>query len=206
MKIRQITGYLIVALLAFFITRAWYKKEQRADTYEETQVIVQSIKNMSKLIVTEGVFSEIYNYENAKKYFYDTFEFKKSAIVAVNARVQVVFDLEKMEIEIDSIHKKIIIKSIPEEEINIIPEVKYYDIQQSTFNTFDRKELNQINQRSIEKIKETSKVSQLKVHAKERLIEELKKIYQLSSILGWEVVDVTNTRLMDNFVEQKSKF
>jgi hypothetical protein len=206
MKIRQIFGYLVVALLAFFITREWYKKEQREDTFEETQVIVESIRNMSKLIVTEGVFSEIYNYENAKKYFYDTFEFKKSAIVAVNARVQVVFDLEKMEIEVDSVHKKIIIRSIPEEEINIIPEVKYYDIQQSTFNTFDRKELNQINQKSIEKIRETAKVARLKDHARERLIEELRKIYRLSSILGWEVVDETDTRLIDNFVQQKPKF
>lgn len=206
MKIKQILGYLIVALLAFFVARERYKKEQRADTIEETQVIVQSIKNMSKLIVTEGVFSEIYNYENAKKYFYDTFEFKKSVIVAVNARVQVVFDLEKMDIEIDSINKKIIIKSIPEEEINIIPEVKYYDIQQSTFNTFDRRELNQINKKSIEKIKETAKVAKLKDHAKERLIEELGKIYQLSSILGWEIVDETDTLLLDNFVQQKPKF
>jgi hypothetical protein len=206
MKFKQIIGYLIVALLAFFLTREWYRKEQKQDTYEQTQVIVQSIKNMSKLIVTEGVFSEIYNYENAIKYFYDTFEFKKSVIVSVTAKVQVVFDLEKMNVEIDSIHKKIIIKSIPEEEINIIPEVKYYDIQQSTFNTFDKKELNQINQKSIDKIRETAKVARLKEHARERLLEELKKIYKLSGILGWEVVDESEMQLMDNFVQQKPKF
>ncbi len=206
MKLQKFSGYVLVALLVFLFTRGCYRKEQKQNTSEETQVIVQSIKNMSKLIVTEGVFSEIYNYENAKKYFYDTFEFKKSAIVAVNAKVQVVFDLEKMKVEIDSVNKKIIIKSIPEEEINIIPEVKYYDIQQSTFNTFDRKELNQINQKSIEKIRETAKVAQLKEHARERLIEELKKIYRLSSILGWEVIDESEWHLMDNFVEQKPRF
>ena len=182
------------------------KSERKAETNEDIQIVVQSIQNISKLVVTEGVFSEVYSYKNAKKYFYDTFEFNKSVIVTVNAKVQVLFDLEKMDVEIDSIHKKILIKKIPKEEIVIIPDIKYFDIQQSSFNSFSKDELNNINKKSIEKIKQTAEVSELKRNAKKRLIIELSKIYQLSAILGWEVVDETEEQLLDNIFMVNPKF
>ncbi len=111
-----------------------------------------------------------------------------------------------MDVEIDSIHKKIRIKSIPKEEIVIIPDIKYFDIQQSTFNSFSKEELNGINKKSITKIKQTAEVSKLKENAKKRLIIELSKIYQLSAILGWEVVDETEEQLLDDFFIEKPKF
>ena len=203
---KKIIIYILVCLIGFFIAKQMYKNERKAETNEDIQIVMQSINNISKLVVSEGIFSEIYSYKNAKKYFYDAFEFNKSVIVTVNARVQVLFDLEKMEVEIDSIHKRIKIKSIPKEEIVIIPEIKYFDIQQSTFNSFSKEELNSINKKSVEKIKKTAKVSELKENAKERLIIELSKIYQLSAILGWEVVDETEEQLLDDFFIEKPKF
>ena len=198
--------YILVCLIGFLIAKWIDKSEKKAETNEDIQIVVQSINNISKLVVTEGIFSEVYSYKNAKKYFYDTFEFNKSAIVTVNARVQVLFDLEKMEIEIDSINKRIKIRSIPEEEVVIIPDIKYFDIQQSSFNSFSKDELNSINKKSIEKIKQTAEVDALKKNAKKRLIIELSKIYQLSAILGWEVVDETDNQLLDNFFIEKPKF
>jgi len=183
-----------------------YKNESKTHSFEDIQIVTQSIKNISKLVVSEGSFSEVYSYKDDKKYFYDTFSFDKSVIVTVNAKVQVLFDLEKMVVEMDSIHKQIRIKHIPPEEINITPNVKYFDIQQSTFNTFTKEELNKINEKSIEKIRETSEVSDLKTKAKQRLIIELSKIYQLSAILGWEVVDETEEKLLDNFFLENPKF
>ena len=202
---KKIGIYILVCLIGFFIAKWMYKNERKAETNEDIQIVVQSINNISKLVVTEGVFSEVYSYRNAKKYFYDTFEFNKSAIVTVNARVQVLFDLEKMNVEIDSLHKKIKIKSIPKEEIVIIPDVKYFDIQQSTFNSFSKEELNSINKKSIEKIKQTAELSELKKNAKKRLIIELSKIYQLSAILGWEVVDETEEQLLDDIFMERIK-
>lgn len=198
--------YILVCLFGFFIAKWMYKSESKSDNSEDIQIVMHGIKNISKLVVSEGTFSEVYSYKDAKKYFYDTFEFNKSVIVTVNASVQVMFDLEKMIVEIDSLEKKIRIKYIPEEEIVINPDIKYFDIQQSTFNTFTKEELNRINQKSILKIKETAEVSTLKKNAKERLIAELLKIYQLSAILGWEVVDDTETQLLDDFFIEKPKF
>ena len=185
--------YLAVFLLGFLIAKFWYEKKETKHQQEEIQVMLNGIKSMSKLVVSQGSFSEVYNYSDSKKYFYDYLSFDKKAIVSVNAKVEVGYDLSKLDIQIDSIGKKIIINKIPKEEVVISPNIKYFDLQQSQFNTFSKSELNKINQKSIEKIKETIEITQLKSEAKTRLLEELSKIYQLSSVFNWEVVDNTNS-------------
>ena len=191
--------YIAVFLLGFLIAKFWYKPKIKNHQQEEIQVVLNSIKNLSKLVVSKGTFSEVYNYSDSKKYFYDYLSFDKKAIVSINADVEVGYDLSQLEIQIDSIAKKIIINKIPQEEIVISPNVKYFDLQQSNFNAFSKDELNKINKKSIEKIKETIQVTDLKAKAKTRLLEELSKVYQLSSIYNWEVVDNTNSGFLSKF-------
>ena len=191
--------YIAIFLLGFLIAKFWYEKKETNHQKEEIQVVVNSIKNLSKLIVSEGTFSEVYNYSDSKKYFYNFLSFDKKAIVTVNAKVEVGYDLSKLDIQIDSVAKKIIINKIPSEEILISPDIKYFDLQQSQFNSFSKEELNKMNQKSIDKIKETIELSKLKIEAKNRLFEELSKIYQLSAVYSWQVEDNTNSNLMDNW-------
>ncbi|PQJ77015.1 DUF4230 domain-containing protein [Polaribacter glomeratus] len=185
--------YIIVFFIGFFIAKFWYDKKEENHQKEEIQVVVNSIKNISKLVVSKANFSEIYNYSDSKKYFYDYVSFDKKAIITVNANVEVGYDLSKLEIQIDSLKKKIYINKIPEEEITISPDVKYFDLQQSQFNTFSKEDLNKINKKSIDKIKQTIQLTNLKTAAITRFFEEISKIYQLSAIYGWEVVDNTNS-------------
>ncbi|MDX6745715.1 DUF4230 domain-containing protein [Polaribacter sp. PL03] len=191
--------YLAVFLLGFLIAKYWYKEKNKNYKKEEIQVVVNSIKNLSKLVVSKGTFSEVYNYTDSKKYFHDYLSFDKKAIITVNATVEVGYDLSKLEIQIDSVGKKIIINKIPTQEVTISPDVKYFDLQQSQFNVFSKQELNKINEKSIDKIKQTIEVTDLKEKAKTRLFEELSKIYQLSAIYNWQVVDNTNSGFLPNF-------
>jgi hypothetical protein len=188
--------YLAVFLFGFFIAKFWYDKKERNHKQEEIQVVLTSIKNLSKLVVSKGTFSEVYNYSDSKKYFYDYLSFDKKAIVTVNATVEVGYDLSKLEIQIDSVGKKIYINKIPKEEVVISPDIKYFDLQQSQFNAFSKYDLNKINQKSIEKIKETIEVTDLKEKAKTRLFEELSKIYQLSAVYNWQVIDNTGSEFL----------
>jgi len=194
--------YTSIFLLGFLMAKFWYqKKQERKNTHEEVQIILTGVKNLSKLVVSEGTFSEMYSYADSKKYFYDYFSFDKKAVVVVNAKVEVGYDLSKLEIQIDSIDKKIIIQKIPKPVVTIAPDIKYFDLQQSQFNTFSKRELNKINRKSIDKIKETIEVSKIKEKAKNRLFEELSKLYQLSAIYGWKVVDKTETPLLKGLKE-----
>ena len=189
----RISRYILVFLVGFFIAKFWYQKDDRHQQKEEIKVVVSSIKNMSKLVVSSGNFSEVYNFKDSKSYFYDYLSFDKEAIVTVNADVEVGYDLSQLDIQIDSITKKIYINKIPKEEVTISPDVKYFDLKQSQFNSFSKEELNKINKKSIEKIEETVALTDLKKEAKTRFFEEISKIYQLSAIYGWEVVDNTNS-------------
>ncbi len=184
--------YIAIFLVGFFMAKYWYSKKEKNYKKEEIQIVVNSIKNLRKLVVSEGTFSEVYNYSDSKKYFYDYLSFDKKAIVTVNAKVEVGYDLSKLDIQIDSIGKSIIINKIPSEEIIISPDVKYFDLQQSQFNSFSKQELNKINEKSIDKIRETIAVTTLREEAKTRLFEELSKIYQLSSVYGWKIEDNTS--------------
>jgi len=190
-------AYIFVFLIGFFVAKFWYQDEQKNYEKEEIQIVLNSIKNLNKLVVSKGSFSEIYNYTDSKKYFYDYISFDKKAIVSVNAEVEVGYDLSQLNIEIDSIAKEIIIHKIPKEELMIFPKVNYFDLQQSSFNAFSREELNKINAKSIKKIKETTAVANLRKQSKNRLFEELSKIYQLSTIYNWKVVDKTASEIFE---------
>lgn len=189
--------YALILVLGIFIGIYWSKLKEDQYKKEDLKVMLHQIEKMSKLVVAKGTFSEIYNYADSKQYFYELFTFHKKAIVTVNAKVEVGYDLSLLEIEIDTVGKRIILHNIPPEEIVISPEVHYFDLQQSTFNSFSKKELNNIHSKSIEKIRETAAVSQLKSEARNRLLAELSKLYQLSSIYKWQVVDKTNTHLLE---------
>ncbi|WBX73939.1 DUF4230 domain-containing protein [Tenacibaculum pacificus] len=198
----RLLKYIAIFLLGFLVAKLWYEKQEdkkvEKHVHEEIQVVLNSIQNLSKLVVSEGSFSEMYHFSESKKYFYDYLSFEKKAILSVNAKVEVGYDLSKLEIEIDSIGKQIIIHKIPEESVVISPDIKYFDLQQSQFNTFSKSDLNNLNTKAIENIKSTITVSRLQVEAKTRLFEELSKIYQLSAIYNWKVVD--NTKLKTSII------
>ena len=198
----RISRYILVFLIGFFIAKFWYQKEDNHYQKEEIKIVVSSIKNMSKLVVSSGNFSEVYNFKDSKKYFYDYLSFDKEAIVTVNADVEVGYDLSKLDIQIDSVSKKIYINKIPKEEVIISPDIKYFDLKQSQFNAFSKEELNKINEKSIEKIKQTVELINLKKEAKTRFFEEISKIYQLSAIYNWEVIDNTKTNF---FIDLEKK-
>ncbi len=83
--------------------------------------------------------------------------------------------------------KSLKLKEIPKEEVTIIPDVKYYDLKQSSFNSFSKEELNDMNRKAIKQIKSHIDLSDIRKKAKERLLEELSNIFILSKMYDWKV-------------------
>ena len=191
---KKLTSYFFVFIIGAIIAYFYFINQKNQYKAEQVNVILTEIKNVSKLVVTESTFSEMYNYQDADKYFFETISFDKKVILSVNAKVQVSYDLSKMLIETDTINKKIIIKSLPKEEIFISPQISYFDLEQSSFNQFSKEELNEISKKSIAKIKETIDASTLKEESKNRLFIELKKIYTMANLLGWQLIDETENK------------
>ena len=59
--------YVAVFLACFLISKFWCDKKEENYQQEEIQVALNWIKNLSKLVVSEGTFSEGYNYSDSKK-------------------------------------------------------------------------------------------------------------------------------------------
>jgi hypothetical protein len=159
-----------------------FKKKDTSEV-EETVLIQEQIRNVGKLVVTEGHYSEVLTFKDQQHYFLIPFE--KKALVIVNADVTVSYDLSKVEYDIDEPNKTITIKNIPKEEIKISPDLKFYDVQQSTFNEFSSEDYNKINKQVKESLRKKIEKSTLKSNAQNRLISELSKILILTNTMGW---------------------
>lgn len=180
---------VVVIVVAVFLAFRYceFKKDDNNTTIEETALIQEQIKNVGKLVVTEGHFSEVITYRNKEKYLLDIMSFEKKAVVIVNADVTVAYDLSKIEYDINEVTKTITIKNIPKEEIKISPDIKFYDIQQSKLNEFTGDDYNKINKSVRESLAKKIEKSSLKSNAQNRLVSELSKILILTNTMGWKL-------------------
>ncbi|MGC1204720.1 MAG: DUF4230 domain-containing protein [Flavobacteriaceae bacterium] len=178
-------GVVITLVVLFTFKYCGDKREDKIVLQESSALIQEQIKNVGKLIVTEGHFSEVFNYKNSKDIFGDYFTSEKKALVVVNADVTIAYDLSKIQFEIDEASKTLTIISIPEEEIKISPDLEYYDIQADFLNPFEAKDYNDIKNIVKESLSKKLENSDLKSNAKNRLISELAKFYILTNSLGW---------------------
>ncbi len=172
-----------VVILGFMY---WNQKNEEKESLEEnTALIKEQIRNVGKLVVTEGTFSQVFTYKNSKSFYFDVLSARKKALIVVNAEVTIAYDLSKLDIEIDEENRRVIIKHIPREEIKINPNIRYYDVTQDYLNKFEAEDYNKIKTRIEKGLREKIERSSLKSNAKNRLVSELQKIYILTSTMGW---------------------
>lgn len=178
-------GAMVVLLLVFGFRYCENRNEERERLEQSSQLIQEQIKNVGKLVVTEGTYSQVYSYNDSRKFYFDVLSARKKALIIVNAKATVAYDLSKMEVEIDPENEKVIIKYIPEEEVSIYPDIKYYDVTQDYLNQFIASDYNKIRRRIDSSLQKKIDESSLKSNARNRLISELQKIYILTNSMGW---------------------
>ncbi|MAX70134.1 MAG: hypothetical protein CMC76_03395 [Flavobacteriaceae bacterium] len=178
-------GVIITLVVLFTFKYCGDKKNNEIILKENSALIQEQLKNVSKLVVTEGHFSEVFSYKNSKAIFGDLIEVEKKALVVVNADVTVSYDLSKLEYDIDEENKILLITHIPYQEIKINPDFEYYDIQADFLNQFEAKDYNDIKETVKKQLMKKIENSDLKSNAKNRLLSELSKFYILTNSLGW---------------------
>lgn len=181
---------ILIVVLVLFVVGIFtlvIKHQNKVQTDEQANIILNKIEEVNKLILVEGTFAEVYTYKQATRLFYNLFPVEKKVIVIVEATASVGYDLTLVEYEIDKELKKVIIKKVPTEEIIIEPKIRYYDIQESQFYQLTADDLTKINDRAVKLIREKVKSSSLPNTAKNRLAEVLEQIVFVSESEGWEV-------------------
>lgn len=181
---RKILFCIIITLVILFTFKYCGDKKNSKIVLEEQSALVQEqIKNVGKLVVTEGHFSQVFSYDKSKAVFGISLE--KKALVVVNADVTISYDLSKIEYRIDEENKTLQILSIPKEEIKISPDFEYYDVQADFLNQFEAKDYNNIKDIVQKSLSKKIEASDLKSNAQNRLISELSKFFILTNSLGW---------------------
>lgn len=180
--------YLLIFIIIGFVIYKWVTSEKNTTSTEyNTNLIQQQIKNVGKLVVTEGHYAQVMTYKDQQKYLMNLLTFEKKALIVINADVTVAYDLRQVKYDIDEKNKTITIVNIPKEEIKISPDIQFYDVDQSRMNPFTGDDYNKISKKVKEDLARKMETSTLKSNAKNRLISELSKILILTNSLGWKL-------------------
>lgn len=190
----------ILTLAAVLIFRSCSEDKERKSILKENSMLIQEqINNVSKLIVTEGHFAEVYNYKDSQQLFGPLITAHKKALVVVNAEVTVGYDLSLVKFDIDASTKTLRINSIPEPEIKINPDFEYYDVTADYLNQFNAEDYNKIKRNVNASLMKKIEASSLRSNAQNRLLSELSKFLVLTNSMGWTLT--YGDRAIQNFEE-----
>lgn len=181
-------GLILGAIATYWVYTFFRKKKNKELTTHQSTVLLEKIKTVCKLISVEGDFAEIYKYENTKERFLSLVSSKKKALIVINAKAQIGYDLQKIRLEADNEKKRIVLRSFPQPEIlGIQPELEFYDIQNGLFNSFKPDDLNVLNQEAKKHIREKIPESGLMETAKKEALQTVLLIEKIVETIGWKL-------------------
>jgi len=186
---RGIKDFLLIILLVLLMIVTiggffWIRGFENRKVTEDSDIILQQIRQVQKLITIEGYFTELYSHKDY--YGFDIPLLRKKALVRVKAKASIGFDLSQLHPWTDPKTKTLYIQKFPEPELlSLDHTLDYYDITQGSFNYFTTADYNRINQNAKSFIEEKISESELIDQAKKHSITTLETIRHLVEGMGW---------------------
>lgn len=187
--------FLILVTAVLSILGYRYYVENYGDPFvmeSESALIQEKLQNVSKIVVTEGHFSEVKNIKESKdllgSYFNPSWlRTHRNVLLVVNTDASISYDLSQLDYQLDEANKTLRILSIPEPEIMVNPQMKYLEMNEGLFYSFEENDLNKIRDRVEEDMREKVEASTLRSNAQNRLMSELSKFFVLTNSKGWKL-------------------
>ncbi len=190
---------IIIGVLGtkLFIQNLFTKKDN--STVNST-IVVERIQKVMKLVTVEGNYSELMNYKDFD--YVDFPGFRKDAIVKVNAKVSVGYNLNNLKINTDEKTKTIVISDFPQPEIiSIDTDIKFENLSSGWFTSFSEAELSKLNQLAKDKIRQKALNAELIKQAEEQKQDVLDLIFYMAKDSGYKII-INGIQLQQ---EQKSR-
>ena len=189
---------IIIGLLVGIGVVTFYKSiKKRQLVNSQSILLLEKIKTVCKFITVEGDFAEIYHYEDVKERFLKMITSKKKALVVINAKAHVGYDLSKIELQSDIGNKKIILDHFPQPEVlSIETDLNYYDKSDGYFNKFEASDLTGLNQEAKQHILEKIPESGLIQIAQREALETILLIETIVQTIGWQL-DYSSFKIED---------
>lgn len=160
------------------------RHRQKSEPSREATVLIDRIEKVFKVVMAEGYFTEIYNYQHDMD-IWSLFKDKKKALVIAKAKVLVGFDFAKMRLRVEGDNRKIVVEYFPEPEVlSMDTEYKFYDIEQGWINRFQTEDYTHILSEAKETMNAKAMESDLPRIANNQI--QL-MMYQLAASMNWKV-------------------
>lgn len=179
-----------------------FTKAREAPTASrDVSVLLERIEKVFKVVMSEGYFTEIYNYQQDKN-IWQLFNDKKKALVIAKAKVLVGYDFSKLRFHVDEKNRKLVIDYFPEPEIlSMDTDYKFYDIEQGWINKFQSEDYTNILTEAKQAMQEKALQSDLPRIATNQLQFMM---IQLAAGLNWKMdlqLAETNQKMLDSYLD-----
>lgn len=177
---------VLVGFLSFKLLLRDFFNTNKAPQVDST-IVVERIQKVLKLVTVEGNFSELMSYKDFD--YIDFPGFRKDAIVRVNAKVSIGYNLENLKIATNEKDKTILIQNMPKPEIlSIDTDIKFENLSTGLFTSFNEAELSKLNQLGKEKIREKALNTELIKQAEEQRSEMFDLLFYVAKQNGYKII------------------
>lgn len=193
---RSIYLTALAVLLAFLLGVAtfWgFQRQQRTATQNAT-VLLEQIRKVTKLVTVEGDVSEVFNSTNDREVTLylplpARFSFRKRAMVQVQGKVLVGYDLANLTITIDEATRTVHLGDLPEPTILAIDQsLTFRNLEESWFNTFTAEDYSAMTREAREVMRQQVTESRLLEAARLEGNQLLETISLLAQSMDYTVV------------------
>lgn len=179
-----IIGLILALALGVYVAKSWYANNDEQRTQQESQVLLEQVKTVTKLVTTEGYFSEIFSETDTKSYY--GIPSTKKVLIKVKAKVSAGFNLSNMKVDADHATKTLRLSNIPPPEIiSIEPDISYYDIANGVFNQFSSADYTRLNKRAVDIIRDQATKSDFLKNVNQQGKRNFDALRILTESMGW---------------------
>ncbi|HKK87799.1 MAG TPA: DUF4230 domain-containing protein [Saprospiraceae bacterium] len=195
--------FLILLLLVFAL--GWWGKariDKTSKTEIEAEVAIGMLQNVLKLATVEQELSEVLTRRQFRSYDWDVFSGKM--IYKLQGKVAAGYDLEGMNIRIDSLEKKVTISGMNAPELLYVEaDIQFYDITEGLFFEFEEDDYNQIMRIGKQELIKAAKDNGILEQASKKGSEALNHLKEVLQTVGWEL-ELEPYKRLPGFLEESN--
>jgi hypothetical protein len=181
-------GLAVGAVSAYFLFTRFNFKLRKEKTSSQSVILMDKIKRVCKFITVEGDFSEIYHYENVMEKWLGPILGKKKAIILIEAKAFIGFDLTKIMMDADKKTRTITLTNFPEPQLmSVETDFSYYDKKQGWANPFTASDLTEITNEAKQHIIDKVPQSGLLEEASKQAMDTIHLIETLVETINWKL-------------------
>ncbi|WP_410492870.1 DUF4230 domain-containing protein [Chryseobacterium sp. 6424] len=190
----KIWPFVLGAATMLVIFILWKSLTQKSEetVQNDYYIITNQIRKMNKMVVMEQDFSSIQKTKMTSELLGGLLpKLEKELITFTKTNAQVSYDLNKMELEVDSANKKLIIRSLPAADIKITPSVEIQSIDDTFLSRIKQEDLRKVTQSAKDNAYKTVNQQRLRNEGRKQLLENLSQLFVLARALNYEIEDQT---------------